>query len=213
MSDRPIFFRLHEERPRLFLALVSETKLTGSLCGIFLAPISGSGGTFRGAQRSWTANSTVRANLRPRNKRVSRDPRSGCGCRRFRRAAGGEQLPTAFAYGRSLLFDFVIHRKYSRGQPPRVQVSRVRLPPVGAVWVGKSLARPRIRPDTTLQALTRAPSVSATRTHGPATVPHTRARTRTFHAQAHSSAAANAPPRRAHLEKAPFRLRSTTSAS
>ena len=200
MSDRPIRPLSHGTRPRLF---------SHPLSNIPRANFS-SGWAFRGAQRSNFSNSPVRTDLRPRTKRVSRDWRSGCGCDRFRIAAGGKSLPTAFAYGRRLLFDFVIHRKCTRANRhvfrsrecrshrlvefgwEKVTASRNLLPGHNA---------PRTHASTECQRKPHARSLDGT-THA-----------RTFHAQAHSSAAATAPPRRAHLEKASFRLRSTTCAS
>ena len=105
MSDRPIRPLSHTGR--------GHVNFSHPLSNIPRANFS-SGWAFRGAQRSNFSNSPVRTNLRPRTKRVSRDWRSGCGCDRFRIAAGGKALPTAFAYGRRLLFDFVIHRKCTR---------------------------------------------------------------------------------------------------
>ena len=199
MSDRPIRPLSHTGRGHVYFS--------HPLSNIPRANFS-SGWAFRGAQRSNFSNSPVRTNLRPRTKRVSRDWRSGCGCDRFRIAAGGKALPTAFAYGRRLLFDFVIHRKCTRANRPR-SGSRVPLPPFGGVWVGKSYRVPKLA------------GHNAPRTHASTECqrkPHARSldgttHARTFHAQAHSSAAARAPPRRAHLEKASFRLRSTTCAS
>lgn len=166
MSDRPIRPLSHTGR--------GHVNFSHPLSNIPRANFS-SGWAFRGAQRSNFSNSPVRTNLRPRTKRVSRDWRSGCGCDRFRIAAGGKALPTAFAYGRRLLFDFVIHRKCTRANR-HVFRSREcrshRLVEFG--W--EKVTASRNWPDTTLHARTRAQSVSANRTHGPSTVPHTRAR-------------------------------------